>query len=81
MTVPMLLVYYWPYRHPLYDYIMITYGAEDVIHGLIRYCNKGRGADLSAYHKAIFSFRERKSRDEFSPSLYFSHVNLICIYK
>ena len=45
------------------------------------YCNKGRGADLSAYHKAIFSFRERKSRDEFSPSLYFFHVNLICIYK
>ena len=42
---------------------------------------RGGGADLSAYHKAIFSFRERKSRDEFSPSLYFFHVNLICIYK
>ena len=51
------------------------------IYSAINYCNKGRGADLSAYHKAIFSFRERKSRDEFSPSLYFFHVNLICIYK
>ena len=30
--------------------------------------------------KHFFSFRERKSRDEFSKSL-FLHINLICIYK